>query len=107
MLQFTEKLKRKEDIYQFMCSHGKELLSDRDFQSHIKIEHLDGSKFEIMSCRWDQCEEKIYIWSEHCGYFYFFKDDLREMESKTFKWEEDEFKFKIVEHNIMNFHFND
>ena len=86
MVTFTKKLKKRSDIYEFMDTHGKTLRADEDLACRIKIEHLDGSKFDILNCMWDECEEKIYIWSEHCGYLYFFKDDLKSMDSKKFKW---------------------
>ena len=107
MLTFTEKLKKRSDIYNFMCVHGKTLRADEDFACSLKIEHIDGSKFDLRSCMWDQCEEKIYVWTEHCGYFYFFKDDLRRMDSKKFEWQEDQEDFKLMEHTVINFHLNE
>ena len=106
MLTFTEKLKNRSEIYSFMCNHGKTLNSRTDFCSEIMIEHLDGSKFDLKSGSWDECEEKIYVWTEHCGYFYFFKDDLRQMESRRYEWDEEKGKFQPLEHTIMQFNYN-
>jgi hypothetical protein len=106
MLRFTEKLKGKSDIYSFMCKHGKTLSSKTDFASEITIEHLDGSKFDLRNGSWDECEEKIYVWTEHCGYLYFYKDDLRQLESKRYEWDEKEGKFHLLEHTIMTFNYN-
>jgi len=106
MLNFTEKLKGKSNIYSFMCKHGKTLNSRTDFCAEIKIEHLDGSKFDLRSGSWDECEEKIYVWTEHCGYFYFYKDDLRQMETRDYEWVEEKGKFQLLEHAIMKFNYN-
>ncbi len=106
MLTFSEKLKNKSDIYSFMCDHGRTLSSKTDFSFEIKIEHLDGSKFDLKNCSWDECEEKIYIWTEHCGYFYFYKDDLREMEYRIDEWDEKEGKFQVIENTITKFNYD-
>ena len=106
MLNFTEKLKDRSDIYSFMCEHGKRLNSRTDFTSEIKIEHLDGSKFDLKSGSWAECEEKIYIWTEHCGYFYFYKDDLRRMETMNYEWDEENEETRLLEHTIMTFNHN-
>jgi hypothetical protein len=107
MLTFTEKLKNRSEIYSFMCNHGKTLNSRTDFCSEIMIEHLDGSKFDLKSGSWDECEEKIYVWTEHCGYFYFYKDDLKEMETRNYEWVEKDDEFLLLEHTIMKFNFNE
>ena len=106
MLEFTENLRKRSDIYLFMCNHEKDMLSNKDFPSQIKIKHLDGSNFDICNCSWEECKEKIYIWSEHCGYMYFFKDDLQNMEVKTYEWKESRNKFQLLEHIVFNFNYN-
>ncbi len=107
MLSFSEKLKNRSDIYSFLCEHSKYLDSRTDFCAEIKIEHLDGSAFDLKSGSWDQCEEKIYVWTEHCGYFYFYKDDLKQLESKRYEWNEEDGKFHLLEHTIMKFNYNE
>ncbi len=58
---------------------GKSLTCDM-FKDSVVITHQDGSKFSLLNVI---VEEKRYveldvylIWTEHCGYLYFFKDDL-------------------------------
>ncbi len=107
MLEFTEELRSRSAIYAFMCEHGKNLRSDRDFKKQIKVKHLDESTFELFSCSWDESEDKIFIWTEHCGYLYFFKEDIEFLDIQEWEWheeeEDEEKRWKIVEHTIINF----
>ena len=104
MLQFAEKLKNTLDIAKFMHTHANDPNTNLSFSSEVTIEHLDGSKFDLRCCSWDECEDKIYIWTEHCGYLHFFKDDLRKMESAIYSWNDE--KYILAEHSIMNFNWN-
>ena len=104
MIEFTEKLIKRMDVYRFLCNYGNLLDGNVDFKSEITIRHLDGSEFHLINATWDECLDRIYIWTEHCGYFYFYKDDLKEMEVKTNEWNEANNKFELLTHTIMNFH---
>lgn len=101
MLEFTEKLSTRAEIYTFLCKHGKSLRSDGDFTDEIILKHLDESEFHLLNCTWDECEEKVYIWTEHCGYFYFYKEDIENMEVITWKLIKDD--WKITERKNMTF----
>jgi len=103
MLNFTEKLNNRIDIYKFMTEHGLSLKANTDFCCRVIVKHLDGSEFFLNNCLYDQCEDKIYIWTEHCGYLYFYKDDLKEIDIKKSQWNAKENEFQILEHTIMIF----
>ncbi len=101
MLEMTEGLKTRSEIYFFMCECGEKLRSDMDFKKEVKIKHLDESKFHLYNCQLIEDETRIFIWTEHCGYFYFHKEDIEEMEIWEWEWLEEEEKLKIVEHKII------
>ena len=103
MIEFTEKPRNRNEFYKFMCDHGRSLSSLHDFSWLIKIKHLDGSEFDLRYCHWDECEDIVYIWSEHCGYFYFYKADLEIIDAKSYDWDNQNSKFRIVEHTIIKF----
>jgi hypothetical protein len=69
-----------DDIRVYLDQKGSELTCDM-FKYAAVIEHQDGSKFNLQNViieekRFGQLD--VYLaWTEHCGYFYFFKDDLR------------------------------
>jgi len=101
MINFTEKLNNRLDVHAFLCEHGKTLRSDKDFNEEISLEHLDGSLFYLENCSCGQDNIRIFIWTEHCGYFYFHKEDIKKMEIITWELIKDE--FKLVERKIMTF----
>lgn len=101
MLQFALGSKDRSEIYAFMCEHGKGLRSDKDFKKEIKIKHLDESKFHLHNCQIGEDKTRIFIWTEHCGYFYFYKEDIEEMELWEWEWLKEEDEFKIVKHKII------
>ena len=103
MLYFTEELKSRLEAYTFMCKHGKQLRADKDFGQTITITHLDGSKFYLPNSSWDEDEKRIFVWTEHCGYLYFYKDDLEEMDIREEKWDEEQARMVVVEHTITKF----
>lgn len=103
MIEFTEEPKTRLEIYTFLCEHGKKLRSNSDFRYSITLWHKDESKFCLNNCSWDEGEKRIYIWTEHCGYFYFYKDDLEKMEVERVEWSEEEDHLKTIEHKIINF----
>ena len=50
------------------------------FTESVVIRHQDGSFFDLRNVivresRFGQLDVYM-VWTEHCGYFYFFKDDL-------------------------------
>ena len=53
-----------------------------DFKHTVEISHQDGSHFilqnAIMEKRLYGIHELLLVWTEHCGYFYFFIADLNE-----------------------------
>lgn len=109
MIHFTEELKNRLAIYNFLCQHGKTLRSDKDFRKQIRIKHLDTSEFNLPLCAWDESEDKIFIWTEHCGYLYFYKEDLEEMDVQEWRWkgfpvsEDEKENWEMIEHNIFIF----
>lgn len=109
MFQFALGSKSRSEIYAFMCKHGKGLRSDKDFKKEIKVHHRDGSKFHLYSCQIGEDETRIFIWTEHCGYLYFYKEDIEEMEIWEWEWkgfpesENEEENWQIIEHKIINF----
>ena len=86
-----------------MCRHGADLRSDEDFKKFIKVIHLDGSEFYLENCSWDEDVKRVYIWTEHCGYFYFYKEDIAGMEIKTYDVIADTGVPQMVEHTYINF----
>lgn len=51
-----------------------------DFKGRVTIKHQDDSSFELS---YAIAEERVFgnfklllVWTEHCGYFFFFTDDL-------------------------------
>jgi len=101
MIEFTEPLTKRLDIYTFMCRRGKELRSDKDFNKQIKIIHRDNSNFFLPHACLEEDETRYFIWTEHCGYFYFHKEDLEEMEIIT--WEFRDGDYWIEDHKIIIF----
>ena len=68
-----------DEIRATLVSKGKTLTCDL-FKDSVKIVHADGSVFLLENVIVGEArfgEMDVYlIWTEHCGYFYFFKDDL-------------------------------
>lgn len=69
----------RQQIREDLDKRGENLTCDM-FKDFVKIVHGDGSIFLLENVI---VEEKRYVqldvylvWTEHCGYFYFFKDDL-------------------------------
>jgi|FAXJ01.1.fsa_nt_gi hypothetical protein len=60
-----------------------------DFKHTVEISHQDGSSFllhnAILERKWYGLCELLLVWTEHCGFFYFFVTDLN-------AW----YKYKIV-----------
>ncbi len=82
-----ESLTSKQEIFNFMLNFTKRLRSDCDFASVIEIRHKDYSRFILNDAHLEEDEKKIYVYTEHCGFFWFFKDDLEEMRESTLSWD--------------------
>lgn len=104
MIIFSEEPRNRLDIYTFLCRANSPA---HDFKKEIKLEHMDGSEFDLQNCMWEESEKLIFIWTEHCGYFYFYKEDIRLLDIQEWQWNEKEDKSEIVEHIIMDFDFGD
>lgn len=52
-----------------------------NFNGEVSIYHLDGSKFKLKNVmvKNDSVNgfEMLCVWTEHCGNFVFFKEDLK------------------------------
>lgn len=46
------------------------------FQCSVDVKHSDGSKFILNNAFLLEDETEIMVFTEHCGYFHFYKDDL-------------------------------
>lgn len=69
----------RQQIREDLDKRGESLTCDM-FKDSVKIIHADGSVFLlenviVESKRYVQLDVYL-VWTEHCGYFYFFKDDL-------------------------------
>ena len=98
-----ESLTSEKDIFDFMYNFTGQLRSDCDFNSNIEIEHRDESKFVLISAHLEEDEKKIYIYTEHCGFFWFYKDDLEKMRHYHFSYDKHSDKFKCLFDRVMVF----
>ena len=71
--------KHHDAIVAFMHEKDKNLLCNQ-FNMMIEILHKDGSHFSLHNALVDEQmfegNALLLVWTEHCGYFYFFKEDL-------------------------------
>lgn len=65
-----------------------------DFKGRVIILHQDGSKFELENAIMEETKEGdfykfqfVLVWTEHCGNFYFFIEDLEKWEFIPYKTE--------------------
>ncbi len=79
----TTKLKNDREIREWMAKIDKGLRSDRHFKKQIKIEHGDSSLFFLPLAYMREDKLRLYIWTEHTSYFYFYKEDLKEIKIKA------------------------
>ena len=87
-----EKLKTKKEIFDFMLNYDSQLKADKHFILEITIKHRDKSLFILQNVHLQEDDIKIYIYTEHCGFFYLYKGDLEEMREveynkKLKKWD--------------------
>ena len=68
--------------YLFMATYDTHLRSDKDFNYHVKIKHLDQSVFDLYDVHIQEDSERVYVYTEHCGFFYFMKDEIEDMEKE-------------------------
>lgn len=78
----TTKLKTDKEIRGWMSEKGKNL-KVHHFTKQVKIEHGDDSIFFFPLATIKEDKLRIYIWTEHTGYFYFYKEDLAEIKTKA------------------------
>ncbi len=74
-----ESLTSKEEIFNFMLNFTRQLRSDCNFEVSVIIEHMDCSKFDLPWSHVREDEKRLYIYTEHCGFFWFYKEDLEEI----------------------------
>jgi hypothetical protein len=74
-------------------SYSDKLLTAGSFKYSIKIEHLDGSVFDIKNVFVQINNEFIIVFSEHNSYFIFFREDLK-------KWDISDFSGAEVIHDF-------
>jgi hypothetical protein len=92
----TDKLLTYIEIFDFMSKYEQGLLANSDFNETIKIIHGDGSEFSLENALLEEDELRIYVYTEHCGFFWFFKDDLKKMRRTVYRYNEDKEDFDIV-----------
>ena len=68
-------MKTKKEIKEYLNATDKIIKCD-DLKDTIIIYHNDGSVFHLENAYFQEDEDILYIWTEHCGYFYFYKQDL-------------------------------
>ena len=93
----------EKDIFDFMYDFDRKLRSGCDFEKQIKIKHKDESKFDLAEAYLEQDKNKIYVYTEHCGFFWFFKDDLEEMRETIISWHEKTESYDIILDKITMF----
>ena len=63
----------------FLAREDENLTCDR-FRHTVQINHQDGSTFILHHATVKQKKfgafDILLVWTEHCGYFYFFLDDV-------------------------------
>jgi len=61
-------------------------LTAYDFNFHIQIKHGDRSTFDLAHACFKIDKDQIYVYTEHCGYFMFYKEDLELFRSRPMKF---------------------
>ena len=103
--EYSERLLTRREINDFMHDYDNNLLSDVDFNEEVEIKHHDGSKFILPFALLKEDKIRIYVYTEHCGFFWFHKDDLEEMRVTTSEYNEEEENFDIIEDKITIFNY--
>lgn len=68
-------MKTKKEIKEYLNATDKIIKCD-NLKDTIIIYHGDYSVFHLVNCYIEEDEDILYIWTEHCGYFYFHKEAL-------------------------------
>jgi hypothetical protein len=68
-------------IYEKMKSRNSELEAGQ-FTSIVQIWHEDASFFFLPCAYCEEDGDYLYIYTEHCGFFYFAKEDLSDWRIK-------------------------
>jgi hypothetical protein len=56
---------------------GRESLQCTDFPDHtVNIIHEDGSRFELKNAFFIEDDTEVMVFTEHVGYYLFYKDEL-------------------------------
>jgi len=76
----------KENARTDLNKRGRTLTCDM-FQHTVDIHHQDGSHFLlqnviVVQTKYGSCDI-LLVWTEHCGYFYFFVEDLESWRKYT------------------------
>ena len=89
-------LTSKKEIFDFMLSFDGKLRSDRNFNKTVRIKHKDTSEFLLSDCHVEEDDGRIYVYTEHCGFFWFYKDDVEEMRETILSWNEGKGEYDII-----------
>jgi len=93
----------RDEIFDFMRIFDKELKSDKHFGTEINVKHKDGSKFHLPFSYITEDSLRIYVYTEHCGFFWFFKDDLEEVRKTVYDYNENKKENIVISDNIIVF----
>ncbi len=67
------------EVVAYLAEKDKSLTCDK-FTGMLNVSHGDGSHFALPNSIIEEKTfgeaEMLLVWTEHCGYFYFFKEDL-------------------------------
>jgi len=93
----------KKEIFDFMSDYDSQLKVGGHFISEITIKHRDQSLFILQNAHLQEDDTKIYIYTEHCGFFYFYKGDLEEMREVIVEYDEELEKWDTIKNEITVF----
>ena len=88
-------------IYEIMSCTDRKLRSNFDFTNKITIKHLDGSEFFLPNARLKEDNKRIFVYTEHCGFFWFFKKDLKETRHTIYEYDEEKKESNITHDKII------
>lgn len=84
----TEILKTKKEILAWMDIENARLQCIK-FNIEVRIVHQDESEFKLTHAIVVHDKIRIYVWTEHTGYFYFYKTDLEKAETIEWGWDDE------------------
>ena len=97
----TKDLHTIKEIYEYMLKYDKQLRSDKHFISEVTIKHLDESYFNLPNTHYQEDDIRLYIYTEHCGFFFFVKEDLEEARIKTYSYNKEKDEDTLIEDKII------